>query len=236
MDNNTKFSDRFKSNILGYILALAIGAGGALFFTQGHEVGQDPYPPNGNPPEDLLSPEQMGDLYYRYADKRSPVIDSAERRNIPDFEAVRSVTFEYQDLKNYIAYIENNSVEAKATISGLRFYYGKYRDDKPSKQKGRQVLFFNPTVFDKNEQKDLAYAIDRSGGEASIIYLKDIIAPPATKSDTLQKPNSSGSSEKLNIKNEASVLSFFNFSTVMSIETQGKNGGGQQSPPPYNIE
>ncbi len=238
MDNNTKFFDQFKRNLPGYFLALAIGIGGTLFFTKGQEIDLGAYPPDGNFPKDTLSPKQMGDLYYRYADKRAPIIDSAESQKIPDFEAVRSVTFEYQDLKNYIDYIEKNSVEASVRISGLRFYYGKYRDDKPSKLKGKQVLFFNPTVLDQNEQKDLAYAIDRTGGGASIVYLKDIIKKPTRKNphDSIKKDNKVGSLEKSYIINEASMLSFFNFSTVMGIQTQGKNGGGQQSPPPYNIE
>ncbi|MEW7288946.1 hypothetical protein [Aquimarina sp. 2304DJ70-9] len=240
-DKTNSFLTRLKKYPLEYI-AIVLITGGAAFFLAQVLLQPEPdfgaYPPNDDEIQDLLTLEQIGDLYYRYAWERTPVIDKAERNHIDNFEAVRSVTFEYQDLKNYIEFIEKNSIEAKVTISGLRFYYGKYKNDSPNKQKGRQMLFFNPTVFDTKEQKELAYAIERVGGKTGIVYLRDIVEKPQKTHtpDSLKNSNTVGSLEKSYIINEASALSFFNFSTSYTIQPQAKNGGGQQSPPPYDIE
>ncbi|GAA4276873.1 hypothetical protein [Aquimarina mytili] len=240
MDNKTNFLTRLKTYPLEYFGTAVIG--GLIAFVIAKALIPGPnlgaYPPDGNDPQDLLTLDQIGDLYYRYAWDRATIIDKAERSHIADFEAVRSVTFEYQDLKNYIDFIEKNSIEANIKISGLRFYYGKYKNDRPDKQKGRQMLFFNPTVFDKTDQKDLAYAIDRTGGKTGIAYLRDIVKKPIRKNpnDTTNTDNTVGYLEKLDIINEASALSFLNFSSSYTIQPQAKNGGGQQSPPPYDIE
>ncbi len=223
------FLENIKKNIVGYTVTAALAVGATLLLSD--RSSQEPYPANGNP-RDILNFKEISQLYYGY-DSRAEIIEDTVRQSIPDFDAARSVSFDYQDFKNYLVFIENNSVEANIRISELRFYFGKYPNDTTLETKGRQMLFFNPTVDTLIDDKrlNLAYAIDRQGSKVGIKLLKDLVQRP--KSNVSNPPKATG--EKAYIINEASALSFLNFSTDDQLESQGKNGG-QQSPPPYDFQ
>ncbi|WP_438426538.1 hypothetical protein [Aquimarina macrocephali] len=210
-----------KTNFIGYPIVIIITAILTFLIStcERSKNQEEPYPPNGSP-MDMLETKEMGELYYNY-DERAHHIEDSIKKIIPGFEAVRSITFNYQDLKNYFHFIEKNSVDADIRISGLRFYYGKYKNDKPGKNKGKQMLFFNPTIdtIIGGEKIALAYALERDGNNVTPVFLKDIIGIEKRKAQ----------------KSEASMLSFLSLFADHHYESQGKNGGGQQSPPPYDI-
>ncbi len=227
--SKTSFFENIKKNIVGYTLTAALAVGATLLLAD--RSSQEPYPSTGDP-KDILNFKEISRLYYGY-DSRAEIIEDTVRQSIPDFDAARSISFDYQDFKNYLAFIENNSVEAKIRISELRFYFGKYPNDTTIETKGRQMLFFNPTVdtLINNQRLNLAYAIDRQGSKVGVKLLKDLVQrPPSNVSDT-----SKANAGKAYIINEASVLSFLSLSTDDQLESQGKNGG-QQSPPPYDFQ
>lgn len=214
-----------RSNLIGYPAVITLTALITYFYFNSTKT--DLYPANDDP-HNIIDFREIQDLYYRY-DERVKLIDSAERKTLPQFNAARSITFNYQELKNYLKAIEKNSSQAKVRIKGLRFYYGKFSDSAPGNKKARQMLFFNPTIDTllpgSKEKVELAYAIMRQGNKVSVKFLKDII----------KHPRSSRTSQQNIQNNEASALSFLNFNTTPKLESQAENGG-QQSPPPFDMQ
>ncbi len=212
-----------KTNLIGYPIVIILTA--ILAFLIGKYMGtksQELYPANGTPKE-IININQVGNLYNRYQ-IRADQIDSIES-SIPDFEAARAITFEYQEIKNYLAYIEKNSVEANIRISGLRVYFGKYPNDTLQRKRARQMLFFNPTIDTviNGKKTKLAYALDRTDTTVGIKFLKDLVSQPQTRGKNHQNVQ----------QNEASALSFLNFSSQSQGQIQSQSEqGGQISPPP----
>lgn len=171
----------------------------------------DLYPPTGKP-ENILPFKTIKQLYDRY-DLRAELLEKIEGQNIDNFVASRSITFSYQELVNYFDFIEQLTEKTGERISGLRFYFGKYADDK-ERTPGQQLLFFNPTINTKDAAGnpiELAYSIINSGDKPRIIFLKD--------------------RDHRNI-NQGSFLSFNLNSNQEPIDLSEQ--GGQISPPPKN--
>ncbi|MEW7277679.1 hypothetical protein ABW636_03700 [Aquimarina sp. 2201CG1-2-11] len=222
-----------KTNLIGYPIVIIITAILAFLVgkCQGPEVivDQGEYPANGDP-EEIISLDQVEDLYNRYED-RVMLIDSLET-DVPNFEPTRAILFDYQEIKNYLAYIEKNASEANVRISGLRFYFGKYPNDTIPEKRGKQMLFYNPTIDTviNGVRADLAYAIERQGDEVGVTFLKDII-------DVKDKRKGKGqANQQGQYQNEASILSFLNFNTAYYGRDSQTGQGGQHSPPPPGMQ
>lgn len=178
-----------------------------------NEGGQriDLYPPTGKP-ENILPFKRIKELHSKY-DERAELLERIEGQNINNFVASRNITFDYQEIVNYINFIERLTEKTGERISGLRFYFGKYEDDK-ERTPGQQLLFFNPTI--KAEDSDgnpaeLAYSIVNKGENAEIIFLKD---------------------RDHRVINKGSLLSFSSNLNQEIIDLSEQ--GGQISPPPKN--
>ena len=222
-----------KTNLIGYPVVIIITAILAFLVgkCQGPEVivDQGEYPANGDP-EEIISLDLVEDLYNRYED-RVLLIDSLETA-VPDFEPTRAILFDYQEIKNYLAYIEKNASEANVRISGLRFYFGKYPNDTIPEKRGKQMLFYNPTIDTviNGVRADLAYAIERQGDEVGVTFLKDII-------DVKDKRKGAGqANQQGQYQNEASVLSLPSFSAAYYGRDSQAGQGGQHSPPPGGMQ
>ena len=222
-----------KTNLIGYPVVIIITAILAFLVgkCQGPEVivDQGEYPANGDP-EEIISLDLVEDLYNRYED-RVLLIDSLET-DVPDFEPTRAILFDYQEIKNYLAYIEKNASEANVRISGLRFYFGKYPNDTIPEKRGKQMLFYNPTIDTviNGVRADLAYAIERQGDEVGVTFLKDII-------DVKDKRKGAGqANQQGQYQNEASVLSLPRFSAAYYGRDSQAGQGGQHSPPPGGMQ
>ncbi|MBQ4818755.1 hypothetical protein [Aquimarina sp. MMG016] len=107
---------------------------------------------NDSKPKNIITSVQARKLYDNYARKRVKFIDSLVGKG-PDgkpFEATRSLFYDLDSLKNYLAYINRISKKAGVEPSGLRFYFGVYADDYVRRNnKGyakRQTFFIAPTL------------------------------------------------------------------------------------------
>lgn len=144
------------------------------------------------PPSIIIPVQEAEDLYHNYGDVRVPLIETAinvdtQGNPIPQddsayVKATTSLTVDYTDLKNYLAFIEQEAGNANTDITGLRIYFGKYAE---TKNDGRATMFMNPVkkygvggITD-----DVAFAIDKSGKEPKAVYVKDCFKVPGTRTN-----------------------------------------------------
>ncbi len=222
-----------KTNIIGYPIVIILTALITYFCFNKTKVDKGAYPAIAEP-QNIIDFNQIKEFYSRY-DGRAELIEEAERPVVPGFKAARAITFDYQELKNYLKEIEDNSVAAKVRIKGLRFYFGKFPNDTTGNKKARQMLFFNPTIdtiiAGNTRSVELAYAIKIQGNKTSVKFLKDIIKLPK------KEPKADSLKQQVYQESEASALSFLNFSLSQDyiLESQAEDGG-QQSPPPSDMQ
>lgn len=108
-------------------------------------------------PGNIIPVEAADSLYKNYGNSRVSLIELAE--NITEEgdtivegdarykKATRAVTVSYSRLKEYMAYIEQQADSAGVDILQMRFYFGKYKNNFPQKnKKGRATLFLNPAA------------------------------------------------------------------------------------------
>ncbi len=141
------------------------------------------------PPGIIIPVQEAENLYHRYGEKRVSLIEKAI--NVDDegnpisqndssyVQATTSLTVDYTDLKNYLAFIEQEASNANTDITGLRIYFGKYAD---TTNDGRATMFMNPVkkYGAGGITDDVAFAIDKSGKKPKAVYVKDCYKVPGT--------------------------------------------------------
>ena len=113
--------------------------------------------PTAGVPGNIIPLQVADSLYKNYGNSRVSLIEMTENINeegdtIVEGDArykraTRAVTVSYKKLKEYMAYIEQEAKAADIEIVEMRFYFGKYKNDFPEKNKrGRATLFLNPAT------------------------------------------------------------------------------------------
>lgn len=129
-------------------------------------------------PDNIIPVQEADNLYKTYGDDRAPIIEKdvndQYRGQDPPYEATRFVTADYEKLKKYIAFIDQESEKAGVTPKGLRIYFGA---TKPTKGKpGRETVFLNPVAAFKGVDGDISYAIHTDlDGNKQAITVGDVI-------------------------------------------------------------
>ena len=127
-----------------------------------------------SPPEGIISLEESKSLYDNYTKHRMDMIQQYEAERQPDgkFEAARFSSFTYKDIKQYMAYVEQEAKEANVEISSLRIYFANY-PDKERFPDGKKVvhprqnsIFIVPTMLVDGEEYGFYIG---SGGKAKLI-------------------------------------------------------------------
>ena len=161
--------------------------------------------------------KDFSQYYYNFFKMRRKIQNiktgnSAPLNELQTLLLTEGVWFDYNDFKEYIAFIDKNAEEANITISGLRFFPAI------SEPKGKMVLVYNPTI--KKGRGNFSYALQKSGEDLKPVLLKDII------------PNYIGRRAQ---QQKGSLLPFFNSTrTANDIQSQAGNRG-QLNPPPVDI-
>ncbi|MAU15882.1 MAG: hypothetical protein CMH46_10125 [Muricauda sp.] len=126
------------------------------------------------PPEGIISLDESKSLYDNYTKNRVDMIEEFELERQPgkEFNAARFTSFTYADLKNYMAYIEQEASEAGVKVASLRLYFANY-PDKPDFPDGKKIvhprqnsIFIVPTTIIDGEE--LGFYIDADGKAKSI--------------------------------------------------------------------
>lgn len=87
-----------------------------------------------DPPSNIISLEQADAIYTNYGTHRVAVIENYEtKERAPEekFQASRFVDFDYQMIKDYIAFVDQEAAKAGVKkVSKLRMYFANYPNEK----------------------------------------------------------------------------------------------------------
>nr|WP_297783701.1 hypothetical protein [uncultured Allomuricauda sp.] len=184
------------------------------------EESTEPQEEKVTPPEGIISLEESKSLYDNYTKNRVDMIQQFEEERSPEkkFEAARFTSFTYDDMKNYMAYVEQEAAAAGVKISSLRLYFANY-PDKPDFPDGKKIvhprqnsIFIVPTTTVDGDEYGFYIGAD---GKAKPI--KDAIGNPET-----------GSKDAANTSQASFAPSLFQDDS----KSLNLNHGGS-GPPPY---
>ena len=160
------------------------------------EVDSDVRPPSG-----IISKKQAQMLYDNYSRFRVPEIDSFEqgRRPNEEFKATRFLSIEFQRLKDYIAYVENEAKLAQVPVENFRIYLATNPADSKAKFPRRNTVFILPTTK-KNGLEFGFFTVTEGENSRRALPISAKLSKELGFSTTTVE------------KNEASLLPFFNSS------------------------
>lgn len=184
-------------------------------------------------PEQIISVETAREMYDTYSERRVPIIIEYEReqnskteRSDADgaFNPTRSGLYDFQTIKQYIAYIEQEAEEAGVEISGLQFYFANYPDKEkfddgtPVTYPRKNSFFLVPTL--KLEGKDYAfYTAETEDGQRKAVLISDSDKVVSGKTQEFEPPNHS----KSNVVDEngltGSIFRYANFISSSGFST-----------------
>ncbi len=184
-------------------------------------------------PNQIIPVDQAKNMYDNYSKRRIPLIqqyeDSINRdSNIgKEFVPSRFVSYDYETIKQYIAFIEQEAKKANEDISTLRFYFSNYPDklffeNKDSILHPRQnSIMLSPTV--KKGNKDYLFYIGGTQEKQEAVLLSDNFEELNGIGNNNEKPKSYASSIP-NLLNLSSPALYAGSSVTM-------NRGGNSPPP-----
>lgn len=116
-------------------------------------------------PEQIVTLDQAKELFDNYSERRVKLIEDYESREGKEpFDATRYVEYDYETIKQYLAFIEHEAAAANVNISKLRIYIGnypgkeKFEDGRAVKYPRQNTILMLPTL--KKGQEDYGFYID----------------------------------------------------------------------------
>lgn len=185
-----------------------------------HQEEKPEVPKEIDAPKNIISIREASAIYDNYTNYRVPAIvqyETQQRAPSEKFEAARFVDFDYQMIKDYIAFVDKEAENAGVKkVTTLRMYFAnypdetKFKDDKDVVHPRQNSIFLLPTMA--ADGGNFGFFIG-ANGKAQLI--KDMRTNAGDKSD----------------KSEASLLPSFNtmfYSDQSLILNRGNSG-----PPPF---
>ncbi|MGI9546868.1 MAG: hypothetical protein ACR2MM_06515 [Flavobacteriaceae bacterium] len=191
-----------------------------------------------DPPEQIVSMDEARTMYDNYTTRREPLIRKFEdsintsRRDTSKFDVARYTFYDYDTIKQYLAYIEQEAAKAGVEISSLRFYYSNYPDKEvfPDGSKvihPRQNSFFIiPTLKQDGENYAFTTEVGKDG-QLQAVLLNGQLQP--------YNPNEMGMNSRYTKKSYAGFTAGSALTTPPVLFENGSltlNHGGA-APPPY---
>ncbi|MEP0262552.1 hypothetical protein [Dokdonia sp.] len=171
-------------------------------------------------PEMIIPIQRGAQLFYNYKENRIPLIEEYENSNSSDGEeeylATTSITFDFEMMKQYMKYVEQEAQAAHTDIKGLRVYLGQYSKNKNEKHPRAETVFFNPTMQLKSGN-EVAFAIYNQNGNPVAIPVGELVDYSNIRGSKGQKK------QKIQNKNDDDVTSLV-------------GNDGHRRPPPINNE
>ncbi len=183
-----------------------------------------------DPPKQIISIEQARIMYDTYSTRRVSIIDAYEKQiDSTPFVATRCIQYDFETLKQYMAYVEQEAEKASVAISSMKIYLAnypnqsKFPDGKVIKNPRRNTVFLTPTMLVNGEEMAF-YIVKGEDGKSTAVPIKDEIKDIRTETGSLK------GSEKVDIQ----IASMLNFSQT---RTTGTNlslilDDGKVMPPP----
>ena len=136
-------------------------------------------------PKQIVSVAQAKTMYDAYGERRVGLIEKYENELDPEkkFDVARFGYYDYNTIKEYIKYIEQEAKKANVEISSLRFYFSNY-PDKKTFEDGREIkhpkqnsFFIIPAVKDKDNREYGFYIREEDDGKNVPVLLTDNLEP-----------------------------------------------------------
>ncbi len=136
-------------------------------------------PPTVEAPENIISLQTAKTLFTNYGENRVGLIEEFENQELPEgtdpYRATRSITFDFDMLKKYMEYIEQEAHTTDTEIKGLRVYLGQYPNTETTKHPSAETVFFNPTMILPSGQ-EVSFAIQNVNNTATAIPVGTVTA------------------------------------------------------------
>lgn len=182
-----------------------------------------------NAPEQIVTVAQAKTMYEAYGNRRVGLIEKYENEQNPEkkFDVARYGYYDYQTIKDYMAYIEQEAKKANVEIASLRFYFSNYPDQKTFED-GREIkhprqnsFFLIPTTKSVNNEDYAFYIREGSDGNNLPMLLTDDLNP--------KKDGGTGREGSGNLKSNASFIPMPMYYKDRSLILNE----GDMVPPPY---
>ena len=204
--------------------------------TKGEETMSEPVPA----PRQIISLEKAQKLYGNYTTRRVPLIrkyedsinmrmaDPKMQEEAPKkFDVARYGYYDYKTLKQYLAYIEQETKKTGDSISTIRIYFANYPDEPGYVHKRQSSFMLMPTV--KKGGREYAYTISEGEKPEAILIGDDLQAADAAQAFFSETANRKAA--------EASLLPMLSPKPLANPFQLGGSlilNESQMVPPPYN--
>ncbi len=188
-------------------------------------------------PAQIVPVDQAKNMYDNYTNRRVPLIQKYEdsiNRGKKKFDVARYVSYDYETIKQYLAFIEQEAKKANVEISGLRFYFSNYPDkaffpdSKDSIVHPRQNSVMLSPTLEKGE-RDYLFYIGGPQEKQQAVLLSDSFGEIKGMGSTIEEKTTSYASmlPALSSSESNANISFYGGASLTM------NRGGS-APPPYN--
>lgn len=132
-----------------------------------------------NPPKQIISVDQARIMYDTYSTRRVPIIEAYEKQiDSTPFVATRCIQYDFETLKQYMVYVEQEAEKAGVAISSMKIYLAnypnqpKFTDGKVIKDARRNTIFLTPTMLVNGEELAF-YIVKGEDGKSTAVPIKD---------------------------------------------------------------
>ena len=119
-------------------------------------------------PKQIIQAEEAKKLFDNYEDRRVPLIQRYEDSINGDgaaFDVARYVSYDIETMKQYIAFVEQQALDAKVKVKSFRIYFANYPNDKSFQHPRQNSIMLVPTTTDINGKEAGFYTTgDGEGG------------------------------------------------------------------------
>lgn len=190
-------------------------------------------PPYEGPPKDhIISEERAQEMFDAYSQRRVTIIKKYEDSIAgggKEFTPTRYAEYDLETIKQYIAYIEHEAMQANVDIKTLRFYLSNYpNSDKFSngdvvKYPRRNSFFVLPTM--EYEGKNVGFSIEELDGKYTAV-------PINRRTSDQERNQDKGQVDSTGQMNEAGFFTSNNTTLLVGGTTSLILNDGNLAPPP----
>ncbi len=173
-------------------------------------------------PQQIISLEEAKELYDTYTRRRAELIlrtEGPDEEGNP-FAPARFTAFDYNTMKQYMAFIEQEAASANVDISTLRFYFGNYGEEETGQDNSRRnTVFVVPTTRSNGQDYGFYIATGPDG--------KPLAEPIRNKVGTAEE----GGMGTMGDSKERSYAGFAKAALLQSSQSLVLNKGNSGPPP-----
>ncbi|MCM4151168.1 hypothetical protein DHD05_06155 [Arenibacter sp. N53] len=187
-------------------------------------------------PKQIVTVAQAKTMYDSYGERRVGLIEKYENELAPEkkFDVARFGYYDYNTIKEYMNYIEQEAKKANVEISSLRFYFSNY-PDKKTFEDGREIkhpkqnsFFIIPATKVENNREYGFYIMEEDNGKNIPVLLTDNLEPK--KDGDMDRQQSGAAKSEASFMPTSSPAPFYvkNKSLVLNE--------ANMVPPPYHTD